>query len=28
LPLVRTMGDHMLLHFERVEGQCRRVTKC
>lgn len=22
LPLVRTMGDHMLLHFERVEGRC------
>jgi ubiquinone/menaquinone biosynthesis C-methylase UbiE len=22
LPLLRTMGDHMLLHFERVEGKC------
>jgi ubiquinone/menaquinone biosynthesis C-methylase UbiE len=22
LPLLRTMGDHMLLHFERVEDRC------
>jgi SAM-dependent methyltransferase len=22
LPLLRTLGDHMLLHFERVEGGC------
>jgi SAM-dependent methyltransferase len=22
LPLLRTLGDHMLLHFERVEGAC------
>jgi ubiquinone/menaquinone biosynthesis C-methylase UbiE len=22
LPFFRTMGDHMLLHFERVEGKC------
>lgn len=22
LPFFRTLGDHMLIHFERVEGQC------
>ena len=22
LPWFRTIGDHMLIHFERVEGRC------
>lgn len=28
LPIVRTMGDHMLLHFERLKGQCRWGAEC